>query len=106
MVFLDSPNGELEKVGPVMHQTKRAEETRSFARTISVASTRVPTIFNRTFVFFSMICEAETKPSSLGCDDGRDDQVNELLLYLFTWSSEAKDGGFEFGSNFMSGWMS
>jgi hypothetical protein len=30
-------------------------------RTISVASTRVPTIFNRTRVFFSMICDGVSR---------------------------------------------
>ena len=66
--------------------------------TISVASTRVPTIFNRTRVFFSMILN-------------RDMRIAKKIRYgifgrKFTCSSEAKDGGFEFGSNLRSGWIS
>ena len=61
--------------------------------TISVASTRVPTIFSRTFVFFSMICEAiRTRV--------------RMCKRIRACSSDAKEGGLEFGSNRMSGWMS
>jgi hypothetical protein len=52
VVLLDSPNGKLTamQLNATMHTEIEQE------RTISVASTRVPTIFNRTRVFFSMIC--------------------------------------------------
>ena len=49
VILLDGANGELG--GAV----SSAKVLVSESLTISVASTRVPTIFSRTFVFFSMI---------------------------------------------------
>ena len=61
--------------------------------TISVASTRVPTIFSRTSVAFSIICA---------------DWILNMrrIMERYTWSSDAKDGGLEFGSNRSPGCMS
>lgn len=91
MILLDRSNGKLRAV---RGRSKSPELRKAMAPTISVASTRVPTIFSRTFVFFSIICDI-----LLG-------QFARGDYTIRTWSSEAKDGGFEFGSNFMSGCMS
>ena len=66
-----------------------------FVLTISVASTRVPTILRRTLVPFSMIL---TQSVNKKCQ--------KYLTEKFTWSSEAKEGGLDVGSYLMSGWMS
>ena len=51
MVFLDRSNRKLE----YNHKSEYVVDAAIEARTISVASTRVPTIFSRTLVFFSII---------------------------------------------------
>ena len=93
MVLLKCPYCELEdRVNELLRKIKSVFKERL---TISVASTRVPTIFNRTRVFFSMI---------LNPDMGQIAQHG--YEFSFTWSSEAKDGGFELGSNLRSGCIS
>ncbi len=64
--------------------------------TISVASTRVPTIFRRTRVFFSMIYTMRSPSSPYRENTGRRGQSR-------TCSSEANEGGLDVGSNFISG---
>jgi hypothetical protein len=49
VILLDGADGKLGR------RSVLTRETLTESLTISVASTRVPTIFSRTFVFFSMI---------------------------------------------------
>jgi hypothetical protein len=88
MIFFYCTDGELGQGGQT---TGRSEAER--IPTISVASTRVPTIFSRTRVPLSMIYNHEI--GGLVRDNSR-----------HTWSTEANEVGFELGSNFISGWIS
>ena len=64
-----------------VNTTTTGEKVRG--RTISVASTRVPTIFNRTFVFFSMIC---VKNSYIYFrHHTRSTNESFVMVYLFIW---------------------
>jgi len=87
MILLDGTNGKLN--GTV----SAVKEAVAGLLTISVASTRVPTIFSRTFVFFSMIWKPLCNDAGYGvCVSNPPDPQKQTKVDLSWGQISCQDG--------------